>query len=423
MIPLHARDRASNPYDASPEFHIQAGQVSKLDMELTDLTISVPGCTRRSEDDPPPARWRTPEFIFYGIAFVIVVPLLIYWPMRLSLREYMSRPRGRRADSLPASNPNYWQFDRRLSPGWLFGRQVDASDPQYKQFRGNFWPLVGLGAGYLIPSHLARRFFPSGPARARFLAAAGLVLITALHGVSVVKILIILAANYAAVKAIKSPQVARAWPALIIIANMAILFANEKSDGYRFAILHPSLGFLDDYAYGGLLPRWHVNFNMTMLRIISFALDAHWRQPPASSAPTDYRGRVSTSVPEQEYSFVNYLAYVLYAPLYIAGPIITFNDFVWQMHHPLVISTRERISYAIRFLACLLTMESILHTMYVVAIKDTKAWSGNGPADLSMIGFWNLIVVWLKVGIWVGRADSSSSFHGGSSDCGHCSTV
>jgi hypothetical protein len=42
-------------------------------------------------------------------------------------------------------------------------------------------------------------------------------------------------------------------------------------------------------------------------------------------------------------------------------------------------------------------MELVLHFMYVVAIKDTGSWSGDSPAELSMIGFWNLIVVWLKV--------------------------
>lgn len=42
-------------------------------------------------------------------------------------------------------------------------------------------------------------------------------------------------------------------------------------------------------------------------------------------------------------------------------------------------------------------MEFILHTMYVVAIKDRKAWAGDTPAQISMIGFWNLIIVWLKV--------------------------
>lgn len=32
------------------------------------------------------------------------------------------------------------------------------------------------------------------------------------------------------------------------------------------------------------------------------------------------------------YSFPNYIAYVLYPPLYIAGPIMTFNDFMWQVY-------------------------------------------------------------------------------------------
>jgi hypothetical protein len=35
--------------------------------------------------------------------------------------------------------------------------------------------------------------------------------------------------------------------------------------------------------------------------------------------------------------------------------------------------------------------------MYVVAIKDARAWEGDSAADLSMIGFWNLTVDWLKV--------------------------
>ena len=42
-------------------------------------------------------------------------------------------------------------------------------------------------------------------------------------------------------------------------------------------------------------------------------------------------------------------------------------------------------------------MEFVLHFMYVVAIKDTNAWAGDTAAELSMIGFWNLIIVWLKV--------------------------
>jgi D-alanyl-lipoteichoic acid acyltransferase DltB (MBOAT superfamily) len=54
-------------------------------------------------------------------------------------------------------------------------------------------------------------------------------------------------------------------------------------------------------------------------------------------------------------------------------------------------------AYALRFLACLLTLELTLHLMYVVAIKDTRAWQGLSPLQLSLVGFWNLVVVWMKV--------------------------
>ena len=53
--------------------------------------------------------------------------------------------------------------------------------------------------------------------------------------------------------------------------------------------------------------------------------------------------------------------------------------------------------YALRFVACLLTMEIIQHYIYVVAIKDRRAWAGDSPFELGLIGLWNLIIVWLKV--------------------------
>jgi len=42
-------------------------------------------------------------------------------------------------------------------------------------------------------------------------------------------------------------------------------------------------------------------------------------------------------------------------------------------------------------------METLIHIMHVVAIKDARAWSGMTPAQFSMLGFWNLIFVWLKL--------------------------
>lgn len=74
--------------------------------------------------------------------------------------------------------------------------------------------------------------------------------------------------------------------------------------------------------------------------------------------------------------------------------VLTFCD---QLRRPLPISLRGTAGYLLRFLICLLTMEFILHYMYMIAIKDVKAWYGDTAAELSMIGLWNLIIVWLKV--------------------------
>lgn len=45
----------------------------------------------------------------------------------------------------------------------------------------------------------------------------------------------------------------------------------------------------------------------------------------------DHKQRTQTPVKPEAYSFVNYVSYALYPPLFIAGPIMTFNDFMWQV--------------------------------------------------------------------------------------------
>jgi D-alanyl-lipoteichoic acid acyltransferase DltB (MBOAT superfamily) len=45
-------------------------------------------------------------------------------------------------------------------------------------------------------------------------------------------------------------------------------------------------------------------------------------------------------------------------------------------------------------------MELVLHFLYVVAIAKTNgdhSWAGDSPAQLSMIGYFNLHIIWLKL--------------------------
>lgn len=54
--------------------------------------------------------------------------------------------------------------------------------------------------------------------------------------------------------------------------------------------------------------------------------------------------------------------------------------------------------YGVRFLVCLLTMEVLLHYIYVVAIsKVSPDWSAYTPFELAMLGFFNLNIIWLKL--------------------------
>jgi D-alanyl-lipoteichoic acid acyltransferase DltB (MBOAT superfamily) len=111
------------------------------------------------------------------------------------------------------------------------------------------------------------------------------------------------------------------------------------------------------------------------------------------------RDRVSTPASAKSYSIGNYYAYALYSPLYIAGPILTFNDYLSQTRYsPRSITTQRTLLYGIRFLVALFTMELMLHFIYAVAIsKSSPKWSVYTPFQLSMLGYFNLHIIWLKL--------------------------
>lgn len=95
--------------------------------------------------------------------------------------------------------------------------------------------------------------------------------------------------------------------------------------------------------------RWDICFNMCILRMLSYGLDlhrhrqsadTHKRQNPEPCMGTSHPRPVPEASPtrqhaavfqEGDYSLLMYMAYVFYAPLYLAGPIITYQDFSWQL--------------------------------------------------------------------------------------------
>src|SRR5271163_2668497 len=109
---------------------------------------------------------------------------------------------------------------------------------------------------------------------------------------------------------------------------------------------------------------------------------------PANLSEKD---RIATPASAKDYSFRNYVGYAVYAPLYLAAPIITFNDYLSQLKYPATsIETPRTVKYGIRVLLCLRCMELLFHFDYCVAIaKADPDWAKYTPVQLSLLSYFN----------------------------------
>ncbi|CAO3591600.1 unnamed protein product [Absidia cylindrospora] len=301
------------------------------------------------------------------------------------------------------TSPHYQEYASRLSNGWLFGRKVDNSNAQYAQFRDNLPKLLFLSVLFIGFNKTIATYTQGTDGRLQSLALTSVAIIAALHGTSALKILIIISTSYCIGRLTGGSKLN---PLLSWVFNLGVLFLNEANNGYTFGTLHPAMAWLDDYP--GVLPRWHILFNFVMLRLISFNMDYYWQTKKtrleyksdddlAVSTLSD-RDRIDIPCKPADYNYTYFLAYVLYTPLYLCGPILTYNDFISQMYIPSPNVTRRFVAtYAIRLVGVILLMEWTLHYIYVVAISKEKAWDGDTPLELSMIGYFNLVIIWMKL--------------------------
>lgn len=361
------------------------GWLSLFSVEVLDTRLGPPDDVKKRTriiEKAGPSRWNTIEFYLYGVVFAIAVPMMVWAAVSAS----------------STSNPNYSKYSHLLSKGWILGRQVDNSDLQYSSFRNFFLYLLACIMGHAM---LRRVSLAASIDRISFDAVFACVFLLALHGVGFFKMLLLLYVNFR-ISRIPNKRVAYA---LTWVFGVGSLFANELFQGYPLGKIHPILDPLESI-FTGLMPRWEVHFNFTMLRMVSFNVDyirakanaGAEKVPNVEILRSNERLRIDTSKPLQEYSFLNYFAYTCYSPLYIAGPVLTFNDYIFQSRHRLTSITNKSIAlYALRFGICLLTMELLLHFTYVVAISQTRAWNGNSPFQISMVALFNLNIIWLKL--------------------------
>lgn len=337
------------------------------------------------------SRWKTWEYRFYIVMFAIVVPLMVKTAM----------------DASNETNPNYARFERYLSDGWLFGRKVDNSDQQYRFFRDNFLMLFAFMALHKVLRTVLQYV---GVGRRQFDLGFGLFFLVGMHGFNSLKIVAHVLIMFAIGRTSTKNQIV--CQCLLWGYGLSTLFINDRFKAVPFGI-----EFMDNFR--GLISRWDVFFNFTLLRMLSFNIDyikaqqkvsndiplvnvkaksseestENWVEPVLSE-----RERLDFYSPLNQYSLANYFSYLFYTPLFIAGPIITFNDYMYQTMHQLPsINWKSNLMYGLRLIFCVLIMEFVLHFMYVVAVSKTKAWEGDTPFQISMIGLFNLNIIWMKL--------------------------
>ncbi|CAI8499034.1 unnamed protein product [Pichia kudriavzevii] len=367
-------------------------------VESLDSRISS---NRRKPTTTQPSHWKTPEFKFYMVCFLIVVPIMFKTAM----------------DASNETNPNYPVYEKMLSKGWIFGRKVDNSDSQYRFFRDNFLLLLLFVAIHKALRTIANQWRMS---RLDFDLIFGSIFLAIVHGFNVFRILVHVFISFSLTRILrKRPLLAQS---VLWVYSISTLFINDRYRQVKYGDLVSSLSWMDHYK--GLVARWDVFFNFTLLRMLSFNIDYLSKSPVEGDIPLSVlngtkaksseetrdgidgavtcelseRERLDAPLSLEEYSFKNYLAYLFYTPLYIVGPIITFNDFIYQSKHPLKsINLHRTFLYGLRLIFCFLVMEVILHYIYVVSVSKAKAWHGDTPFQISMIGFFNLNIIWLKL--------------------------
>ncbi|CBJ31068.1 Glycerol:H+ symporter [Ectocarpus siliculosus] len=252
-----------------------------------------------------------------------------------------------------------------------------------------------------------------GRRRALLNAAVSVVFLAVLHGAPAVFPVALLCGAFWVGHALKGTRLA--LPAIWVIA-VVYIWLKEKWYGLLTfeAVLGKGFAGLDGLQ--GLHP-WRLSFNLVVLRIVSFNVDLHWaevqrrRQGSSAGAPMDsddkrlerkeidvhdYSSRVSAHRPLAEYSLGHCLCYAFYAPLYLAGPTVTFNAFVSHMACPQKSYGRSRmLFYLARFVFALLLLEWSVHNLPVFALARSGSLNFS-PTILGLFAYTILLIMWLK---------------------------
>lgn len=307
--------------------------------------------------------------------------------------------------------------EKCLTHGWcnhqlkktMFSYRVDLSDGQWREFRESLPLLICTAILGVILHALFRRLKGCTKDAAAYKSTHfhllfGSIVIFVQHGWHSIVVFLIVCGAYLLAKTFRCLR-GSYFLVMVYFYGVGIILLKES---YR--VQHrPQFEFLQvlfNKRYSGLYS-WHVPANFLVLRIISFMLDFYWASTaehdskktdddsgnddnqgghgdkvqkvakPTKDISTEYSCKHKSSVDTyvsghcaiHEYNFINFLSYCVYAPLYIAGPIITFNAFIKYSNQPQ--KSESVTTYALRWIFAFCLMEIGISYFPFFAIINT----------------------------------------------------
>ena len=379
----------------------------------------------RKDEATGPLLFRNPWII--ACSFSVV--LYYYYTSFRTTQRFSDKYRALFKDtSIPAS---YSGLHKSWLSPLIHDRPMDLKDPQWHACREAFPILSAAALSFLLASNLVQLALRSADLsafqkvvrRSWFYTIYGLLFLYVLHDASVVKPLGFIFANYLLAMMMRG---ARAAPYVTWCYTVLSLMLVNAGYYDRIAwILRDPSWLVSSDVRKGLYP-WTTCFNLLILRLQSFNMDYWWalqRETRAVTPLTKLSGTGKREVhhPSHYYEVLTvYVGYVCYAPLYIAGPVITFENFLsHQVDHPDEHDWRYKALYALRLVGAVLLLEVLNHYAYVGAITHMAfrhfvsqqegvgiplleylaRFDGSLELDLGGIihySHWMLIFLWLK---------------------------
>ena len=277
----------------------------------------------------------------------------------------------------------------------FFGYNVDLADNQWKEFRSSLPLLFATAAAASIASWAIFQLFNRFNLKhmQSFRIIFGIIFVVVQHGLHSMVIFGIciggvLISVYCRQRLIH-PYVT--WAYAIFVLLLKESYRIQHLDGFHF------LQILFDREFAGGLYSWRLPVNFLVLRIISYNMDVYWAHRGTDSDRDTERTTSSTKDKERkvsmgEYdSLANYFAYILYAPLYIAGPIMTYKAFIREK-----VSSESVPIYFVRWLLCLAVMEYLTHRFPLFAVVSSGLLPRLTVAETAVLFYLILKIMWLK---------------------------